>query len=147
MHRSSAKITPDQLSALLLPMLELNWNVAIPVTGNSMYPLWKHGRDEVVLTKCDPYALKKGDIVLYRRSTGQMVLHRIVKVRPDSYDMCGDAQSQIESKLPQKNVMAVVTSFTRKGREYSCGQFRYRVYASVWMWILRLRRIGTIRRI
>lgn len=45
---------------MLVPMLEDNLDVLIPVSGNSMYPLWKHNRDSVVVTSCNPYALKKG---------------------------------------------------------------------------------------
>lgn len=140
MNKNIVKLDSDRLSAMIVTMLEQQWKIAIPVTGNSMYPLWKHHRDSVVLASCNPHALKKGDIALYRRSTGQVVLHRIVKVHEDSYDMCGDSQSEIERHLLKSNVMAVTTSFIRKGKEYNCNQFGYRMYTALWLRIRPLRK-------
>ena len=55
--------------------------VSIPVSGNSMCP-FLHPGDQVFLEKPQG-ALKKGDVVLFTRLTGQYVLHRIRKVNPD----------------------------------------------------------------
>lgn len=122
----------EKFASLLLPLLEEKRDVEITVAGNSMYPLWKHGRDSVVLAGCDRYALKKGDVPLYRRPSGQLVLHRIVRVNELTYEMCGDAQTRIEYDLPKENVIAVVKSFTRKGKQYRCDHLAYRAYAGLW---------------
>ena len=98
-------------------MLDENIDIAITVTGDSMFPLWRHMRDTAVLTKCDKTALRKGDIPLYRRKTGQYVMHRIIKANKDSYNLCGDAQTQIEYNLSAENIIAVVKAFTRKGKK------------------------------
>ncbi|MCB2300095.1 S24/S26 family peptidase [Clostridium tagluense] len=129
----------EKLSPLLLTMLNEGITVTLPVTGNSMSPLWKHKRDSVVLIKCDKYNLKKGDIALYQRRTKQYVLHRIVALQMDSYTMCGDAQRQLEKNIPKERVIAVVKSFTRKGKEYSCNHLGYQIYSAVWMWVLPFR--------
>ncbi|WP_144023709.1 S24/S26 family peptidase [Paenibacillus sp. FSL H8-0548] len=125
---------------MLVPMLEDNLDVLIPVSGNSMYPLWKHNRDSVVVTSCNPYALKKGDIPLYRRASGQVVMHRIIRVNQDGYDMCGDIETQIEYNLPKDNIIAVVKCFTRKGQDYSCTHFGYKMYSFLWIRLRPLRR-------
>jgi hypothetical protein len=140
--RKKLKISLDEFSSVILPMLEKNIDVPITTTGDSMYPLWKHKRDMVVLTNCDKFNLKRGDIPLYKRPSGQYVLHRIIKVNKNSYDMCGDAQWNIEYNIPKENIIAVVKSFTRKGREYSSNNFSFRVYSDIWMRLLPLRRIN-----
>lgn len=132
------KLDSDRLALLLEPMLE-QWDVQIPVAGNSMRPLWRHARDSALLRSCDVYSLKKGDIALYRRATGQVVLHRIVRVNADSYHMCGDAQSVLERHVPKAHVLAVVAAFTRKGRDYRCDQLPHRAYAALWIWLFPIR--------
>jgi hypothetical protein len=86
-----------------------------------------------VLTKCDKFNLKVGDIPFYKRNNEKYVLHRIVKVNKDSYNLCGDNQYVIEKNLPKENVIAVVKSFERKGKCYSCGVLGYKIY-----WHLRI---------
>lgn len=75
--------------------------------GKSMYPTIVEKKDSVMLES--PRDLKVGDAVFYRRENGQYVLHRIMKVRKDSYDMCGDNQVSIERKVPAESVIAKMT--------------------------------------
>ena len=57
--------------------------------GDSMLPLIKQGRDVIVIEKISKQ-LKRLDIPLYKRESGQYVLHRILKCKKDGYVMCGD---------------------------------------------------------
>ena len=57
---------------------ELGYAV-VPITGTSMLPLLKEGRDLVELESCSQERLKKGDVVLYKKNDGTLVLHRIIK--------------------------------------------------------------------
>jgi len=139
MEISKARLTSEQFMSMLLPLLEEKRDVEITVAGNSMFPLWKHGRDRVTLTCCDKDTLRKGDIPLYRRHTGQLVLHRIVRVSKCGYDMCGDGQDRVERHVPKDNVIAVVKSFTRKNKTYSCEYVPYRVFVSLWLTLLPFR--------
>jgi len=129
------------ITPVLSAMLEEDMSVTITVTGNSMFPLWRHKRDSVTLNRCNKSALKIGDIPLYRRASGKYVLHRIVGVNENSYNLCGDNQTQIEYNLPKEDIVAVVSSFTRKGRKYSCGSLGYSLYWRMWIWLLPARRI------
>ena len=137
------KVDPSKegFSSILLEMLDENIDVTVTVTGDSMFPLWRHKRDTVVLTKCDKTALKKGDIPFYRRKTGQYVMHRIIKVNKESYNLCGDAQTQIEYNLSKENIIAVVKAFTRKGKEYNCSDLWVRGYKALWIGLLPFRGI------
>ena len=109
-------------------------------SGHSMVPLLHHGIDSVILGECkDPTKLKRLDVPLYRRPDGKYVLHRIVKVHKDSFDMCGDAQREIERNVPKTAVVAQAVGFIRKGKEFSVKSPKYRLYAFLWCSIIPLR--------
>jgi signal peptidase len=128
MNMKKVNITMNSLSPIILEMLEEQVDITIKVTGTSMHPLLVNKRDSVILTKCDKYNLKKGDIPLYRRNNGKFVLHRIVKTHENSYDLCGDNQYIIEKNVPKKNIIAVVKAFERNGKLYSCDNVWYKLY-------------------
>lgn len=131
----------EVFTSALVKLLDENIDITITVTGDSMFPLWRHKRDTVVLTKCNYSALKKGDIPLYRRSNGQYVMHRIIKVNEDSYNLCGDAQTHIEYNLSKEKILAVVKAFTRKGKEYNCRTPWVKAYTVLWIVLLPIRGI------
>lgn len=131
----------DKNALLLIKMLQENLEVQIPVTGNSMLPLWKQERDFVTLKNCNSEILKKGDVPLYRRTSGKLVMHRIIQVNKDSYDLCGDAQVQIEYHVPKSNMIGVVKSYTRKGKYYSSNGIKNRIYSRLWILLLPFRKI------
>lgn len=141
MQVSNRKIdmAKQEFSIFLQELLDDNISVNLTVTGDSMFPLWRHKRDSVVLTKCDKNTLKKGDIPLYKRRNGQYVIHRIVKVNKNGYYLCGDAQAEIEYNVPSESIVAVVTSFTRKDKKYDCDDWRVRLYAFLWMRLFPIR--------
>ena len=114
-------------------------HVAVPVTGGSMTPFLYSG-DTVFLDLPDT-PLKKGDIVLYTRSSGRYILHRIKKVNSDgSFVMVGDAQEDLEY-LPRRDMIhARVTSALHKGKATRPGQPRWWFYQHVWLWLVPIRR-------
>lgn len=129
--------------AELLPIIEDSFRqgltVTLGVTGNSMLPLFRHKRDSVILSPCDPSSLKRGDVPLYRRLDGKFVLHRILRVNNDTYTLAGDAQHELEIGLPKSCVVAVMTGFIRKGKTVSCRHVLYRMYSVGWMWLRPVR--------
>lgn len=128
----------DEVSPLLLGLIDEGYDVTFTVVGISMSPLWCNMRDSVVLAKCDPLTLKIGDVPLCKRPDGSYVLHRIVKVHDETYDIIGDNQSEIEKGLPKSAVLCVVKGFNRKGKMYSCNCAWYKLYTFA---ILHLRGI------
>lgn len=101
--------------------------------GTSMRPLFKTHRDMIILKKPDAEP-KKYDVVLYRMSGGKYILHRIVKVLPDSFIIRGDNTFSPEHVAKDK-ILAVLTEFNRKGKKHYVTDRGYRMYSRVWNFI------------
>lgn len=125
---------------LIVGKLEQDGDVKIPARGYSMCPLFRHGRDQVCLRPVDATALRKYDIIFYRRPNGKYVLHRVVGVKKDGYVLRGDGQLLDEYPVPPEWVIARVEGFCRGGRDYSCAHWGHRVYAVVWVHTVWVRR-------
>lgn len=82
--------------------------------GNSMYPLIKP-RDLLVIKRPE-LPLKRLDIPLYKRDSGQYVLHRIVKIKNGEYYICGDNRAFIERGITDRHIIGVLTDIVREGR-------------------------------
>ncbi len=96
--------------------------VSLFVTGNSMNPFLKDGRDTVLLEKPAEKDFVRGRILLFRRENGALILHRIRRVLPDNkLLMNGDAQYWCET-VDKSQAIAVVTKIYRDGKEIPCGK-------------------------
>ena len=129
----------------LYPILETQLQrgeAQLPVTGVSMTPTIRGGRDFVRLKQMERPA-KRGDILLYRRENGQFILHRVVK-GGEVLKCCGDRQLETETVRPEQ-ALAVVSAICRKGRWFAVTSPLYRLCAAVWM-ILPLRRLALFLR-
>ena len=142
MSDSTRRLVPmDELSPLIVGLIDEGFDVTLTITGNSMRPMLTHLRDSVALTSCNPAALKVGDIPLYRRESGTYVLHRIMKVHDSTYDISGDHQWVLEKDVEKSRVLCVVKGFTRKGKYYSCGNKGYRLYSFLWRKLFVFRKL------
>ncbi|MBR6236988.1 MAG: S24/S26 family peptidase, partial [Firmicutes bacterium] len=111
--------------------LEENGTLSYRFRGVSMMPLLRQGRDIFTVEKKGPERCSKYDVVLYR-SGSKLLLHRIVEVRPDSYVILGDNNVFKEYGIRDSDILGVMTSFNRGGRQISCGNGLYRLYSKVW---------------
>lgn len=99
--------------------------------GDSMLPLIKEGRDLLVIEKTNG-RLKRFDVPLYKRDTGQYVLHRIVKVRQNDYVICGDNRANMEYGITDRHIIGVLTAVIRNGKELSVNSTKYKLYVYLW---------------
>lgn len=114
--------------------------VVIPVSGGSMSPFLVGGRDYILLRKPCEKDLKRGKIVLYKRNTGQFVLHRIHSVKKGKFFIIGDGQWMIEGPVQKKQIVAVEDRIMRKNKwiaEFSPVSLFFRC---VWIRIIFARR-------
>ena len=96
--------------------------------GNSMLPLIRPGVDSVLIKKA-PDKLKKYDLPLYRRKNGSFVLHRVVRVRNDVYDMRGDNQNWIETGVSREQILAVAIGMYKNDEYISFSGVKYWIYS------------------
>lgn len=119
-------------------LLETTDTLPLQITGSSMVPFLVPGRDSVLLMK-PAERLRRGDIALYRRTGGALVLHRVCRCRNGLYTMCGDAQTELEPGIRHEQVHAVVCAAVRKGRSERPGTFWWGFFAHIWPCIIPLR--------
>lgn len=106
--------------------------------GMSMLPMLRPRRDLIILER-PRSPLQKYDVPLYKRDSGQYVLHRVLKVRADGYVLCGDNQWQREYGITDRQIIGVLTAFVRDGQEIPVTDPRYRVYVHLWCDLFWLR--------
>ena len=129
--------TTRELSPFIKEMVDKEKQVQLTVTGNSMFPLFAHLRDSVVVKKSDKY--KKYDIILYLRTNGDLILHRIVKVKNKEFYLCGDNQTIIEYPIYEEQIIGKVVSFTRKGKDINMNNLFNKIYERLWCLVLKKR--------
>lgn len=120
--------------------LERKGTITYTCRGVSMLPLLRQQRDLFTITKRQSRC-KKYDVALYKRADGAYVLHRIVEVLPDGYVFLGDNCLNKEYGIREQDVLGVMTSFVRDGKEYAADAKRCLRYAKVWYMLYPVRRL------
>lgn len=127
------------LAPVIDEKLKSGGTVTMPITGTSMLPLLVAGRDTVTLKKAE-YKLKKYDLPLYIRKSGEFVLHRVVEANGNEYTMCGDNQWVMEHGIKDDQIIGLVCRITRKGKTFSVDSFKYKAYCRIWHGLLFVRK-------
>lgn len=99
--------------------------------GDSMLPLIREGRDLLIIERVSG-RLKKYDVPLYKRDSGQYVLHRILRVRDGDYVICGDNRYKKEYGITDRHIIGVLTGVVRDGKTVSVTDKKYRIYVHLW---------------
>ena len=139
----------DSLMPVFRERLAQGQSIRFSPRGTSMLPMLRQGIDSVLLSPV-PEKLRKYDLPLYQRKDGRYVLHRIVEVG-QTFTCMGDNQFVPEPGLEQGQMIALVTAFYRREKEYKVSDWRYRLYCRFWHHSRPLRRFwrrgkGWIRR-
>ena len=121
------RVKLEELLPIIEEKLSAGGTVVLPITGTSMLPLLVAGRDKVTL-KSAVLPLEKDAIPFYRRNDGAFVLHRKVGEDENGYVMCGDNQWVREHGI------------TDKGKTFSVGSRRYRLYVKLWKLLFPVRK-------
>ena len=114
--------------------------VSMLIAGSSMAPFLVHRRDYIYFKKPERN-LRKGDMVFFERDSGQYVMHRIWKVKPDGYYIVGDAQTEIEGPVREEQIFAIITKVRRKNQWIAPGDFWWEFFEHIWIRMIPVRRI------
>lgn len=107
--------------------------IKIKPQGYSMYPLFVSGRDEACIECTNFSSLKRGDVILYRRDNGVLVLHRIWKITENSFYMVGDNQTDIEGPLRADQFRGKLVGIVRNKDFIDVKNPLYRLLSSLWL--------------
>ena len=133
------------MSSTFEELLEKDGRLVYRIRGVSMMPLLRQKRDLVVIEPAKG-RLKKYDTALYRRGRSY-VLHRVIGVTEKGYLIRGDNTYTIE-KVPEGDVIGVLTQFSRGGKSHSVTEKGYLLYVRLWDGIYPLRaavmRLGSL---
>ena len=129
----------DAYLPVVQELLSQGQTVSLTVTGESMSPFLRHGRDQIRLAAVTAPP-RRGDMVFFRRRTGQYIMHRVLRRMPDgNYAIVGDGQQQVEAPVAPEQIFAVVTQVCRKGVWIGPESFWWRFFAGPWLTLLPLR--------
>ena len=120
--------------------LDRKGTITYTCRGVSMLPLLRQQKDLFTITKRQSRC-KKYDVALYKRADGAYVLHRIIKVLPEGYVFLGDNCLNKEYGITDQDVLGVMTSFVRDGKEYAADAGGCLLYAKVWYMLYPVRRL------
>lgn len=99
--------------------------------GCSMLPLLRQGKDLMIISPRPAGRLKRYDTVLYKKGD-KYILHRILKVRKEDYVICGDHNWHREYGIRDSQIIGVLSSFVRDGKEISVTDRHYLLYVHLW---------------
>ena len=96
--------------------------------GDSMEPLL-HNRESTVRIAAGNEYLCRLDVVLFKRPSGEYVLHRIRRIRGDLLRICGDNRVGLE-KVPREWVLGKMTGYyPDQGQRFvDCEDEEYKQY-------------------
>ncbi len=103
-----------------------------------MWPMILNKEGIVEIHKLDEEP-KRYDLVMYIRGEKQGVIHRIVKVFEDYYQIIGDNCWQYE-QVPKDAVKGIATRFFRKEKWYDVDNKFYKLYVHIWVDFLFIKR-------
>ena len=131
-------------------VLDKKGHLVSVVIGNSMHPLLRERKDSIHLVKLKNEP-KRYDVVLYQRTNGEYIFHRILKVEKDKLIVCGDNQWKKET-INREQIIGIGIGFYRKEKYISSDDFWYKIYSRIQVLLRQIRWLrdickGIIKRI
>lgn len=105
--------------------------------GISMWPMLRSRKDTIVIRPIQG-RLKRFDVPLYYRN-GKLILHRVIRVLPEGYDIRGDNCLGTEKNVSEECMLGVLTEFWRGEKKVELCSFSYRFYVRFWHFLFPLR--------
>ena len=130
-------------------MISEGKHVTLTASGNSMNPFIVHMRDQITLKPWTDSDIRKGTVALVKDSRGHYLIHRIIRRDKDTVTLLGDGNVGLLETATLDNIIAIMSSVTRKGKIYQAEGLAWRVYSGLWMLLTPIRRLplGVWRRL
>ena len=112
-------------------ILQQNGFYISTTVGTSMYPMMRNRQDTIVIRPVTQ-PLRKYDVPLYKRQD-DYVLHRIVRVTPKGYVICGDNCLNREYGITDQQIIGVLSEFIRGEKEVDMNSIGYKNYCRIWI--------------
>lgn len=126
-------------AAEIKELVQAGTAVPLCVTGSSMMPFLRPCRDVVWLKEAEESSFKVGDILLFERSDGSLVLHRVRKLlHGGRLLMNGDALTECEV-IERAQVIASVFEITAEDKKIRCDSFGSKLQRILWHPTLKIR--------
>lgn len=108
-------------------LLEEQGYIVYTNVGTSMLPLLRQRRDIIEIRKKEPNVrCRKYDAVLYKVEK-RYILHRIIKVLPDSYVIVGDHCIYREYGIRDEQILGIMTRVIRDGKDIRVTDWKYQL--------------------
>lgn len=114
-------------------------SIQIRPVGYSMYPFICPKQDWVIISGAEKNKVRQGDVVLYRRTQGILVLHRVFLVKQEGIYLVGDNQTQIEGPIEAECILGKMTAVIKGNRRLSVKNPFYCLAARLWLWLRPVR--------
>lgn len=111
-------------------MLKVKGYLLYTNVGVSMMPLLRERRDIIEIRPLQGRA-KRYDAILYKHGN-KYILHRVLKVRPQDYVICGDHNFRREYGITDDQILGVMTRVIRDGKSIYPTDWKYRLYVHLW---------------
>ena len=108
-------------------VLEKEGTLVYTCKGYSMLPMLRQQRDLVVVSRKREGVIKKYEVILFKRN-GKYILHRVLHSEDDNYTTAGDHNWYKEYHVRNHEIIGVLTSFIRDGKEIRTDNIKYQVY-------------------
>lgn len=106
---------------IFLELIESGEDVPLTGSGNSMRPFLRDEKDVLIMTSPIGREIATGDVVLYQRDNGQLVIHRVYKRCKDgTFCFVGDNQWSLERNISPHQFCAVAKKVVKEGKAIDC---------------------------
>lgn len=134
-------MSPHELFTLAGDAISRGGSLTFTVSGDSMRPLLRSGRDSVRLTApVRPYRV--GDLVL-AQAGGRVLLHTVIAVdyMGTTVTLMGAGNLQQKEVCHVSAIAGVVSEVTRNGQTISTSSRKWKMCDSTWRQLLPFRRL------
>lgn len=112
-----------------MTLLRQGINIKTKIQGRSMYPLVLPGKDYVTVAPIKGKKIRLGDLVLYRKEAGVLVLKRVCKIDREGCYLAGDRQTVLTGPVKRKLLVGKAIRIEKEKMNISVKNPIYRLYA------------------